>query len=73
MWDKPMNNIIYDRYTFNKRDQEPTETSVAYVAVLRTLVKTCKYQALEEEMEETGLSWMCRTIVHERNSCKKRN
>ena len=36
--------------TFNKRDQEPNETIDAYVAVLRTLVKSCKYQALEDEM-----------------------
>ena len=43
-------NEIYERYTFNKRDQEPNETIDAYVAVLRTLVKTCKYQALEDEM-----------------------
>nr|XP_022296799.1 uncharacterized protein K02A2.6-like [Crassostrea virginica] len=43
-------NEIYERYNFNKRDQEPNETIDAYVAVLRTLVKTCKYQALEDEM-----------------------
>lgn len=41
---------IYERYTFSKRDQEPNETIDAYVAMLRTLARTCKYEALEDEM-----------------------
>ena len=36
-------NEIYERYTFSKGDQETNETFDAYVAVLRTLVKTCNY------------------------------
>lgn len=33
-------NVIYERYTFNKREQEVNETIDSYVAALRTLVKT---------------------------------
>lgn len=43
-------NEIYERYTFNKWDREPNETIDAYVAMLRTLARTCKYEALEDEM-----------------------
>lgn len=42
--------MIYEHYTFNKREQEVNETIVSYVAALRTLVKTCKFEGLEEEM-----------------------
>lgn len=34
-------NVIYERYTFNKREKEVNETTDSYVAALRTLVKTC--------------------------------
>lgn len=30
--------------------QEPNETIDAYVAMLQTLARTCKYDALEDEM-----------------------
>lgn len=40
-------NVIYERYTFNKREQEVNETIDSYVAALRTLVKTCKFEGLE--------------------------
>lgn len=43
-------NEIYERYTFNKRDQVPNKTIDAYVAKLRTLARTCKYKAIEDEM-----------------------
>ncbi|XP_062576513.1 uncharacterized protein K02A2.6-like [Saccostrea cucullata] len=43
-------NVIYERYTFNKREQELNETIDSYVASLRTLVKTCRFGALQEEM-----------------------
>lgn len=33
-------NEIYERFTFNKRDQEPNETIDAYVAMLQTLART---------------------------------
>lgn len=34
-------NVIYERSTFNKREQEVNETTDSYVAAIRTLVKTC--------------------------------
>lgn len=37
-------------YNILSGDQEPNETIDAYVAMLRTLARTCKYEALEEEM-----------------------
>lgn len=43
-------NVFYERYTFNKREQEVNETIDSYVAALRTLVKTCKFEDLKEEM-----------------------
>ena len=43
-------NEIYERYTFNKREQEVNETIDSYVASLRSLVKTCRFGGLEEEM-----------------------
>ena len=43
-------NETYERYKFNKRDQEQNETIDTYVAALRTLSKTCNYAALEESL-----------------------
>ena len=43
-------NEIYDRYRFNKRDQEPNESSDAYVTALRTLAKTCNFGVLENSL-----------------------
>jgi hypothetical protein len=40
----------YERYCFNKRDQEQGENIDTYVAALRTLVKTCNYGTLEESL-----------------------
>lgn len=36
-------NETYERYVFNKRDQEATETFEAYLSGLRTLAKTCNF------------------------------
>ena len=36
-------NEIYERYKFNKRDQELNESVDAYVTALRTLAKTCNF------------------------------
>lgn len=36
-------NEMYERYRFNKRDQEPNESLDAYVTALRTLAKTCNF------------------------------
>ncbi|XP_061190282.1 uncharacterized protein LOC133198160 [Saccostrea echinata] len=43
-------NVIYERYTFNCRNQEQSEHIDAYVAELRTLAKTCKFGDIEDEM-----------------------
>jgi hypothetical protein len=43
-------NDTYERYTFNKRDQESGENIDTYVAILRSLAKTCQFGALESEM-----------------------
>ena len=43
-------NEIYERYRFNKRDQEPNESLDAYVTALRTLVKTCNFRVLENSL-----------------------
>ena len=39
---------MYERYQFNKRDQELNESINSYVAALRNLAKTCNYGTLEE-------------------------
>ncbi|XP_061196579.1 uncharacterized protein K02A2.6-like [Saccostrea echinata] len=43
-------NVIYERYTFNCRNQEQSEHIDAYVAELRTLAKICKFGDMEDEM-----------------------
>lgn len=37
---------MYACYIFNKRDQEANKTIDAYIAILRTLAKTCKYEMI---------------------------
>ena len=36
-------NETYERYVFNSRSQAPSESTDAYVAVLRTLAQTCNF------------------------------
>ena len=43
-------NETYERYQFNKRDQELNEFIDSYVAVLRNLAKTYNYGTLEENL-----------------------
>ena len=43
-------NEIYERYRFNKRDQEPNESLDAYVTALRALAKTCNFGVLENSL-----------------------
>lgn len=43
-------NETYVRYCFNKRDQEQGENIDTYVSHLRTLVKKCNYDTLEESL-----------------------
>ena len=41
-------NETYERYVFNRRDQEPNESVDAYVTALQKLAKTCNYGSLTE-------------------------
>ena len=43
-------NEIYERYIFNKRDQESNELIDKYVAALRSLAKTSNYKTLEDDL-----------------------
>ena len=43
-------NETYERYVFNKRNQEPNETIDSYVTALRNLAKTCNYKDLEDNL-----------------------
>ena len=43
-------NKIYERYQFNKRDQESGESIDSYVASLRTWAKTCNYGSLLDSL-----------------------
>ena len=43
-------NEIYERYVFNKRDQEQNENIDTYVTVLRRLAKSCNYGGLEDAL-----------------------
>ena len=43
-------NETYERYCFNKKDQESNESVDAYVTALRTLAKTCNFGALESTL-----------------------
>ena len=43
-------NETYERYQFNKWDQELNKSIDSYVAVLRNLAKTCNYCTLEENL-----------------------
>ena len=43
-------NEMYERYRFNKRDQELNESVDAYLTALRTLAKACNFGALEDSL-----------------------
>ena len=43
-------NEIYERYVFNRRDQESNESVDAYVTALRKLAKTCNYGTLADSL-----------------------
>ena len=43
-------NVTYERYVFNRRSQEDSESFDAFVADLRRLVKTCDYGTLEDSI-----------------------
>lgn len=41
-------NEVYERYVFNRRQQEPGESFDTFVGDLRRLVRTCEYGTVEE-------------------------
>ena len=43
-------NVIYERARFNKRDQLDGETAEEYITALYSMVKTCEYKELQDEM-----------------------
>ena len=43
-------NIIYERYKFNNRAQEQSESIDKYVNALRALAETCEFGALKENL-----------------------
>ena len=43
-------NVIYERYAFNRREQEPSESIDPYVAALCILAKTCNFGDLRDEL-----------------------
>ena len=43
-------NETYERYVFNRRDQESNEPVDAYVTALRKLAKTCNYGSLTDSL-----------------------
>ena len=42
--------VIYERYCFKKRAQEPNETTDTYVAALNTIAKSCEYGTLQDDL-----------------------
>ena len=50
-------NEAYERYQFNKNDQELNNSIDSYVAVPRNLAKTCNYGALEENLIRDRIAW----------------
>ena len=43
-------NIIYERYKFNNRLQEQTETIDTYITTLRALAETCEFGTLKDDL-----------------------
>ena len=46
---KPKQNVTLERFTFNTRNQQETETLDQYLTALRLLSKRCQYNELEDE------------------------
>ena len=43
-------NLIFERAKFNRRNQRENESTEEYLTVLHTMVKTCEYGGLQEEL-----------------------
>lgn len=46
----PKRNVIYERYIFGLSKQESGETMDKFVSTLKSLAKSCDYNAMEEEL-----------------------
>ena len=50
---EPRTQVIYERYRFNNRKQEPGENIAAYLTELRTIAKNCQHEEITpEEMRD---------------------
>ena len=49
-------NVIYERYCFNKRNQESGESFDTYLTTLRTLTKTCNFGSLTDELTRVSIT-----------------
>ena len=43
-------NETYERYVFNKRDQQQDESFDSYLSALRSLIKTCNFGTLQDDL-----------------------
>jgi hypothetical protein len=43
-------NVTYERYRFNRREQQPGESIEDFVADLRKMANTCQFEALEDSL-----------------------
>ena len=43
-------NETYERYVFNKRDQQQGESFDSYLTALRSLIKTCNFGILQDNL-----------------------
>ena len=64
---EPQKNIIYERFMFNSRVQESTETFEEFLLHLRELASTCKYDKLCDELIRDRI-----VIAIKDNSVRKR-
>ena len=46
---EPRTQVIYERYRFNNRKQEPGENIASYVTELRTIAKNCNHAAITSD------------------------
>ena len=43
---EPRTQVIYERYRFNNRNQEPGESIASYLTELRTIAKNCQHESI---------------------------
>ena len=52
-------NVIFERARFNKRDQLESESAEEYITTLYSLIDTCDYAAMKDEMLRDRLIGIC--------------